>query len=46
MKDVTTDPDEESTYECFACGAVARATSPIDCPECGAEMRNREIPIE
>jgi rubrerythrin len=46
MKDVTIDPSEESTYECFACGTVVRASAPGVCPDCGADMRNRQTPLE
>lgn len=46
MKDIHLDPDEESTYECFDCGTVVRATTSASCPDCGAEMRNRQTPIE
>ncbi|MFC6716657.1 rubrerythrin-like domain-containing protein [Natrialbaceae archaeon GCM10025810] len=46
MRDVQFDPREESTYECFDCGAVLRADAPRTCPECGADMRNRGTPIE
>ncbi|MFC4543142.1 rubrerythrin-like domain-containing protein [Halosolutus amylolyticus] len=46
MKDVTYDPEDESTYECFSCGTVVNASAPGTCPECGADMRNRRTPIE
>ncbi|QFU81403.1 rubrerythrin-like domain-containing protein [Natronorubrum aibiense] len=46
MKDVKLNPTEESTYECFDCGTVVRATAPERCPNCGADMRNRQTPIE
>ncbi|GAB7121218.1 hypothetical protein JCM9743_36900 [Natrinema sp. JCM 9743] len=46
QKDAEFDPQAESTYECFDCGTVVRATAPDACPECGAEMRNRRTPIE
>lgn len=46
MTDATISSTEESTYECFACGTVVRSPTDTDCPECGAEMRNRRIPIE
>lgn len=46
MKDVELDPDEESVYECFNCGTVVRASAPVACPDCGADMRNRQTPIE
>ncbi|MFC4439059.1 MULTISPECIES: rubrerythrin-like domain-containing protein [Natrialbaceae] len=46
MKDVELDPSEESTYECFTCGTVVRAVSSAACPDCGADMRNRQTPLE
>ncbi|WP_121741285.1 rubrerythrin-like domain-containing protein [Natronorubrum halophilum] len=46
MKDVYLNPGEESNYECFDCGTVVRATAPVSCPDCGADMRNRQTPIE
>ena len=46
MKDIYLDPDEESAYECFDCGTVVRAAAPESCPDCGADMRNRQTPIE
>ncbi len=36
QKDAELDPQTESTYECFDCGTVVRATAPDACPECGA----------
>ncbi|WP_148858265.1 rubrerythrin-like domain-containing protein [Natronococcus pandeyae] len=46
MKDVELDPSEESTYECFNCGTVVRSVSSATCPDCGADMRNRQTPLE
>ncbi|MFA9426236.1 rubrerythrin-like domain-containing protein [Natronorubrum sp. A-ect3] len=46
MKDVQLNPKAESTYECFSCGTVVRATAPERCPKCGTDMRNRQTPIE
>ncbi|MFA9416465.1 rubrerythrin-like domain-containing protein [Natrinema sp. HArc-T2] len=46
MKDIKLDPKTESTYECFDCGTVVHATAPDSCPNCGAEMRNRRMPVE
>ncbi|WP_293030844.1 rubrerythrin-like domain-containing protein [Natronococcus sp.] len=46
MKDVKLDPSEESTYECFGCGTVVKATAPESCPRCGSDMRNRATPLE
>ena len=39
--------DAESAYECFQCGTHVYANgSPMACPECGGELRNRDMPIE
>jgi hypothetical protein len=46
MKDVPPEPEAESAYECFDCGTVVRGSAPDACPDCGAEMRNRRMPIE
>lgn len=46
MRDVTYDPAEESTYECFGCGTEVTATASVQCPDCGMDMRNRRTPIE
>ncbi|ELZ02503.1 rubrerythrin-like domain-containing protein [Natrialba asiatica] len=46
MKDIERDPDEESVYECFNCGTIVTATAAGSCPDCGADMRNRQTPIE
>ncbi|NGM67913.1 rubrerythrin-like domain-containing protein [Natronolimnobius sp. AArcel1] len=46
MKDVYFDPREESSYECFECGTVVNTATPKSCPNCGADMRNRQTPIE
>ncbi|THE63732.1 rubrerythrin-like domain-containing protein [Salinadaptatus halalkaliphilus] len=46
MKDIKLDPEEESLYECFSCGTVVRAPTSGTCPDCGADMRNRQMPIE
>jgi len=48
MRDVEQDDgDEETPYECFACGKVIVAESqPENCPDCGGEMRNRLTPLE
>jgi len=46
MKDIQLNPDEESSYECFDCGTVVRAMASARCPDCGADMRNRQTPIE
>jgi len=47
MTDVAPKSDEETPYECFACGNIVVAeTSPGQCPDCGGPMRNRRIPIE
>ena len=47
MKDVKVDPNEESPYECFQCGTIVHsAANPDQCPDCGGEMRNRQVPLE
>jgi rubrerythrin len=47
MKDVNTEPDEESPYECFECGNIIVAeANPGQCPDCGGSMRNRRMPLE
>ncbi len=47
MRDLDQDTAEERTYECFECGTVVSAASPPgECPECGGQMRNREMPLE
>ncbi|WP_135535938.1 MULTISPECIES: rubrerythrin-like domain-containing protein [Halostella] len=46
-RDVESDPEAESTYECLGCGHMATETNhPTDCPECGDTMRNRGTPFE
>ncbi len=47
MRDVEHEADEESPYECFACGTIIVAESnPMTCPDCNGEMRNRRTPLE
>jgi rubrerythrin len=47
MRDVDTDPDDESQYECFDCGTIfVAADSPGRCPGCGGRLRNRQVPLE
>lgn len=46
MNDPDYDPTEKRPYECFNCGTVRRAANPRTCPDCGAEMRNRLLPLE
>lgn len=47
MRDIEYDPEIESPYECFDCGNIVVAEdNPGGCPECGAEMRNRQTPLE
>jgi rubrerythrin len=47
MRDVEQDHDEETPYECFACGNVMVAKQqPENCPDCGGGMRNRQTPLE
>ena len=46
-RDVEYDPDIDYEYECMGCSATLRAANhPGDCPECGTEMRNRQMPYE
>lgn len=46
-RDVPTDPDDESVYECLDCGKRLTATShPGSCPRCGAPLRNCGTPLE
>lgn len=34
-------------YECLSCGDIVHADSyPGDCAECGANYRNRNMPLE
>ncbi|WP_290817401.1 rubrerythrin-like domain-containing protein [Halovivax sp.] len=46
MRDVTYDPEDESTFECFRCGTRVSDTSPSACPDCGSEMRSQRTPLE
>jgi len=47
MRDVTQSPDKETPYECFDCGNIVIAENqPEHCPDCGGEMRNRQMPFE
>ncbi|WP_152529718.1 rubrerythrin-like domain-containing protein [Candidatus Halobonum tyrrellensis] len=47
MRDLTTDLEEESPYECFECGNITVAEEhPGSCPDCGGAMRNRRTPLE
>ncbi|WP_255151570.1 rubrerythrin-like domain-containing protein [Halorarius halobius] len=47
MRDVEPDGDDETAYECFDCGAIAREEAPPgECPVCGGSMRNRQTPME
>ena len=47
MKDVSTDFEEKSPYECFECGNIIIAEEhPGKCPDCGGAMRNRRTPLE
>ncbi|WP_135822432.1 rubrerythrin-like domain-containing protein [Halostella litorea] len=37
----------KSEYECLGCGhRVSTGGHPVECPECGATMRNRGTPFE
>jgi len=47
MRDIEFDSDDDRPYECYNCGTITVATeNPGDCPSCGAEMRNRQMPFE
>jgi len=47
MIDITHDPDTDRPYECFECGSIVTAAdNPKRCPDCGGELRNRQMPIE
>ena len=47
MKDVETDPTEETPYECFECGKIVVSEDSLSqCPDCGRAMRNRQVPLE
>lgn len=47
MRDVTSESEEDSPYECFDCGTiVVTSDNPLQCDECGGDMRNRRMPIE
>lgn len=46
MKDLH-EPADVTRYECLTCGyEVDGESSPGDCPECGASLRNRGTPME
>ena len=47
MRDVDQKNGEESTYECYDCGAIRiEESNPEVCPDCGGQMRNRMMPME
>lgn len=47
VRDVEYDATTERTYECFSCGATVTAVdSPMECPECGGDLRNKGTPME
>ncbi|EMA07916.1 rubrerythrin-like domain-containing protein [Haloferax denitrificans] len=47
MRDVNSEPDEKTPYECFECGSIIIAEDrPAQCPDCGGPVRNRRIPLE
>jgi rRNA maturation endonuclease Nob1 len=47
MKDVDIDRDDELPYECFECGTIVFAENQSNaCPDCGGELRNRQVPLE
>jgi rubrerythrin len=46
-RDVETDPEGETRYECLICGTVVVDTShPTTCPDCDSVLRNRATPCE
>ena len=47
MRDVESERDGETAYECFDCGAIERGESnPGACSDCGGPMRNRTTALE
>ncbi|WP_122091297.1 rubrerythrin-like domain-containing protein [Halalkalicoccus subterraneus] len=47
MRDIDSEPNEETLYECFQCGSIISAkTSPGHCPDCNGPLRNRQMPFE
>lgn len=47
VRDVEYDASEARTYECFSCGnTVTAVDSPMECPECGGDLRNKGTPME
>ncbi|ADJ17106.1 rubrerythrin-like domain-containing protein [Halalkalicoccus jeotgali] len=47
MRDVKSESNEETAYECFRCGSIIIATtSPGRCPDCNGPLRNRQVPLE
>jgi len=47
MRDIDYDPTTETEYECIQCGTIVAAEDhPMNCPECEAPVRNREMPLE
>lgn len=47
IRDVEYDPSEASAYECFTCGTVVTSVdNPVECPNCGGDVRHRQTPIE
>ena len=47
MRDVEQPRDGTTEYECLQCGIITGAeASPGRCPNCGGEMRNRQMPLE
>ena len=47
MKDIDSELNAETPYECFGCGKIVFAeTTPSQCPDCNKPMRNRHVPLE
>ena len=47
MRNPDYDPSTETDYECIQCGVIVTAVDhPMECPECGTPMLNREMPSE
>ncbi|WP_259517228.1 rubrerythrin-like domain-containing protein [Halanaeroarchaeum sp. HSR-CO] len=47
VRDVEYDASKARTYECFSCGATVTAVdNPMECPECGGDLRNKGTPME
>lgn len=47
VRDVEYDASAERTYECLACGTTVTAVdNPMECPNCGEDLRNKGTPLE